>query len=168
MKTSEAGLALIRRFEGFSAMPYVCPAGYVTVGFGHVVKKGEDFKGGITQETALELLRKDVRAAEASVARLIRVPLMQPHFDALVSFTYNLGGGALQRSTMRRKINRCDFIAALPEFAKWSYAGGRKLKGLVRRRLAEAELFSLGNEAMQKTMLFTITTKESLNAKRPR
>ena len=162
MKTSDAGIALIRRFEGFSGKPYICPAGYVTVGYGHVVLKGEDFSGGVTVDQAVALLKKDITAAERSVARLIRAPLLQPHFDALVSFTYNLGGGALQRSSLRRKINRADFAAALPEFEKWVYAGGRKLKGLISRRRAEAQLFDLGNRARESNIAFIITTQKEL------
>jgi lysozyme len=85
---------------------------------------------------------EDVQTAERAVLRLITVPLTDGQFDALVSFTFNLGAGALQRSTLRRKINRGDHANVPAEFRKWVWAGGRKLEGLVRRREAEAALYS--------------------------
>jgi len=138
---SKEGLALIERFEGFAVMPYRCPAGYITVGYGHVVRAGEDFSAGLTAEAARTLLARDVQVAEAAVRRLIAVPLTQGQFDALVSFTFNLGAGALQRSTLRRKINRGDHADVPQELAKWVFAGGRALRGLVLRRKAEAALY---------------------------
>ena len=95
---SKEGLALIERFEGFAAMPYRCPAGYITVGYGHVVRAGKDFSPGIKPQAARTLLARDVQVAEAAVRRLIAVPLTDGQFDALVSFTFNLGAGALQRA----------------------------------------------------------------------
>ena len=74
--------------------------------------------------------------------RLIRVPLEDSRFDALGSFTFNLGAGALQRSTLRRKVNRQEHAAVPAEFGRWVWAGGRRLKGLVRRREAEAVLYA--------------------------
>ena len=73
--------------------------------------------------------------------RLIRVPLADGRFDALGSFTFNLGAGALQRSTLRRRVNREEHDAVPPEFRRWVWAGGRKLKGLIRRREVEAEFY---------------------------
>lgn len=81
------------------------------------------------------------RIAERAVLRLISVPLTDGQFDALVSFTFNLGAGALQRSTLRRKMNRGEAEDVPAEFMKWVWAGGRKLKGLIKRRCAEALLF---------------------------
>lgn len=135
---TQNGLDLIKRFEGFSRTVYFCPAGYPTIGYGHVVKNDEDFSAGIDEEKAEELLRQDAQIAERAVLRLINVPLTDGQFDALVSFTYNLGGGALQRSTLRRKINREEHAEVPEQFMRWVWAGGRKLKGLVRRRAAEA------------------------------
>ena len=141
---TQAGVDLIKRFEGFSHTVYICPAGYPTIGYGHVVKpqEREQFAGGITTEQAEALLRQDVQTAERAVLRLITVPLTDGQFDALVSFTFNLGAGALQRSTLRRKVNRGDHAAVPAEFRKWVWAGGRKLQGLVRRREAEADRYS--------------------------
>lgn len=102
----------------------------------------EQFKKGITEAQAKDLLRKDVQEAEHAVFRLITAPLTDNQFDALVSFTYNLGSGALQRSTLRWKVNREEHAAAPAEFMKWVWAGGRKLEGLIRRREDEANVYS--------------------------
>ena len=139
---TQNGIDLIKRFEGFSGKVYICPAGYPTIGYGHVVKPHEDFSTGIDEARAEELLRQDAVIAERAVLRLIGVPLTDGQFDALVSFTYNLGGGALQRSTLRRKINREEHAEVPEQFMRWVWAGGRKLKGLVRRREAEAIIYS--------------------------
>jgi GH24 family phage-related lysozyme (muramidase) len=140
---TQAGIDLIKQFEGFSPAIYICPAGYPTIGYGHVVKPQErqQFASGITPEQAETLLRQDVQTAERAVLRLITVPLTDGQFDALVSFTFNLGAGALQRSTLRRRVNRGDHAGVPPEFRKWVWAGGRKLQGLVRRREAEAYFY---------------------------
>lgn len=140
MKVSDRGLEVIRIFEGFSPRPYICPAGYLTIGYGHVVRPGEVFVV-IDEGKAEELLREDVRIYECKVLKLIKVPLTQGQFDALVSFTYNLGAGALQRSTLRMKLNRGEYLDAADEFPKWVWAGGRKLRGLIRRRMEERKLF---------------------------
>ena len=143
---TDEGLALIKRFEGFAPEVYICPGGWPTIGYGHVIRDDECdwFADGIDEATAEELLRRDVETAERSVLRLIRVPLADGRFDALGSFAFNLGAGALQRSTLRRKVNREEHGAVPGEFRRWVWAGGRKLKGLVRRREAEAELYARG------------------------
>lgn len=87
------------------------------------------------------LLASDVRKAEEAIGRLIAVSLRQNQFDALVSFTFNLGAAVLQRSTLRRVINRGEHEAAPAELMRWVWAGGRKLPGLVRRRAAEARMY---------------------------
>ena len=137
------GSELIKRFESFSSTIYICPAGYPTIGYGHVVRaqEKERFAGGITEPEAATLLQTDMRAAERAVLRLISVPLTEGQFDALASFTFNLGAGALQRSTLRRKINRDEHADVPAEFLKWVWAGGRKLNGLIRRRQAEAAIY---------------------------
>lgn len=137
---TDRGINLIKSFEGFSAITYIDAAGIPTIGFGHAIRKGEYFPGGITEEQATEILRRDVRHASNAVTRLIRVPLTDNQFDVLTSFTYNLGAAALQRSTLRAKINREDYDVA-SEFPKWCWAGGRKLPGLVKRRKIEAGLY---------------------------
>ena len=141
---TDEGLALVKRFEGFAPEIYVCPGGWPTIGYGHLVRDGEQdgYADGIDEATAEELLRRDVAVAERAVLRLIRVPLEDGQFDALTSFAFNLGAGALQRSTLRRKVNRGEHDAVPVEFRRWVWAGGRKLKGLIRRREAEAELYA--------------------------
>lgn len=141
MKLSDDGEELIIRFEGFSSKPYICPAGYLTVGYGHLVKPGEDFSLGISQAEAHRLLERDVQGSCNAVNRLVTVPLEQCQFDALVSFVYNLGSGSFQRSTLRQKLNREDYEGAANEFSKWVYARGVKLAGLVLRREAERRMF---------------------------
>ena len=138
------GLALIKRFEGFAPEIYICPGGWPTIGYGHVVRDEERdrFADGIDEVAAEDLLRCDVETAEQAVLRLIGVPLEDGQFDALGSFAFNLGAGALQRSTLGRKANREEHGAVPAEFGRWVFAGGRKLKGLVRRREAEAELYA--------------------------
>lgn len=140
---TERCIELIKRFEGFSPKPYLCPAGYWTIGYGHVItaQDKDNYRDPITEAEAEALLKKDVFKAEKAVLRLIKVPLTDGQFDALVDFVFNLGGGALQRSTLRAKLNRGEYLDAADEFLKWVWAGGRKLKGLVRRRIAERELF---------------------------
>ena len=95
----------------------------------------------ISESAAEALLAKDVWTAESGVLRLISVPLTDGQFDALVSFTFNLGSGALQRSTLRRKVNREEHHEVPEQLMRWVWAGGRKLKGLVRRREVEAVLY---------------------------
>ncbi len=141
---TEDGLDLIMRFEGFRPTVYICPAGWPTIGYGHVLRDSERerFSAEIDEMAAEELLRRDVETAEKAVQRLIHVPLSDGQFSALVSFVFNLGAGSLQRSTLRRKINREEYEAVQAEFRRWVWAGGRKLPGLIRRRAAEAVLFN--------------------------
>lgn len=140
---TQEGLDLIKRFEGFSPTIYICPAGYPTIGYGHVVRGDERdrFADGIDEEEASDLLQRDVRWAERGVLRLIDVPLSDGQFDALVSFTFNLGTGALQRSTLRRKVNREEHAQVPREFMRWVWAGGKRLNGLERRRRAEVKAY---------------------------
>lgn len=140
---TQRGLNLIKQFEGFSSQIYLDATGLPTIGYGHLLRTGEAelFKNGITESVAQALLIKDVMHAEQAVLRLITVPLTNGQFEALVSFTFNLGAGALQRSTLRRKVNREDHADVPTEFMRWVWAGGRKLKGLVRRRCTEANIY---------------------------
>ncbi len=146
---SAAGLALIRRWEGFRAAPYLDAAGVPTIGYGTI--RYEDgapvtlADSPITEARAEALLLAHLaRHACPSVLRLIAVSLSDPQYDALVSFTYNLGGGALQASTLRAQVNRGEYEAAGAEFPKWCWAGGHRLPGLLRRRAAERALWLQG------------------------
>ncbi len=145
-KISECGLALIMEFEGFADKIYECQGGKLTIGYGHVMSRGEiaKFSAGISKVQAIELLRQDVANAEQSVTRLISADITPWQFDALVSFTFNVGAGALQRSSLRRRVNAGQHEQAAREFMRWIFAGGRKLEGLIRRRKAEADLYSKG------------------------
>lgn len=142
MRTSSAGLNLIKRFEGFSGSPYLCPAQIWTIGYGHVILPSERAVLTLADEAAAEkLLMRDVGWAEKAVATLIAIPLRQNQFDALVCFTFNLGSGALQRSTLRRVINRGEEEAVAGQWMRFVWAGGKKVLGLVRRRVDELALY---------------------------
>lgn len=139
MRTSEKGLALIRQFEGLRLRAYRDAVNVPTIGYGHTagVKMGQE----ITRERAEELLRAEVERFEGYVDQLVTVPLTQGQFDALVAWTYNLGPGALEKSTMLRRLNAGDYASAAAELERWNRAGGQVLAGLVRRRAAERALF---------------------------
>ena len=139
MQISKAGLDLIKQFEGLYLKAYRCPAGVPTIGYGHTA--GVAMGQTITQQQADDYLRRDVRQFERAVARLVTVPLTQGQFDALVSFAFNLGEGALAQSTLLRLLNAGDYAGAAAQFDRWNKAGGRVLPGLVRRRAAERALF---------------------------
>ena len=146
-ESTQQGSKLIRFFEGFSPVRYLCPANVWTIGYGHAIRKGEKWDSPtitITEPEALELLDKDNDEAEKAVSRLIRVSLEDCQFDALVSFVYNLGGGALQRSRLRSCLNREEYYEGSLEFDKWCWGGGRKLPGLIKRRRVERILFITG------------------------
>lgn len=132
----------IESFEGIRLKPYRDLANVLTIGIGHAIKPGENYNSGITREFAEQLLQTDLRIAARSIERLITTTLTDNQFTSLLSFVFNLGGGALQRSTLRKKINRGDPIDEIcAEFLKWRFAGGKPIKGLLRRRIAESQLF---------------------------
>ena len=138
---TQRGLDFIKQFEAFSEYPYYCPANKLTIGYGHVMLESETITEPLSEEDGELLLKKDVQSAERAILRNINVPLSDGQFDALVSFTFNCGAGALQRSTLRMKINREEYGEAAEEFPKWCKMGGKTSKGLLRRRLAEKEIF---------------------------
>ena len=144
-RMTDEGLDLIKLYEGYSSPPYLCPANHWTIGYGAIWgmddKRVTEDHPDINEDQADYLLRRDVKKSEMAVLRHIRVPLEDGQFNALCSFVFNLGSGALQSSTLRRKINRGDYIGAANEFPRWVFAGGRKLKGLVRRREHERLMF---------------------------
>ncbi len=140
---TQNGINLIKAFEGFEPKIYLDSAGFPTIGYGHLLRKGEDemFKNGISPEAGEALLIKDVLFAEQAVLRLTRVPLTDGQFDAFTSFTFNLRSGALQRSTLCRKVNREEHEDVPEQLMHWVWAGGRRLRGPVRRREAEARSY---------------------------
>ena len=145
MKTSDMGLSLIKSFEGFSAKPYLCPAGVPTIGYGATYYPDgrrvtmQDRPVTVAQATAM--LRSMLASYEAGVSRYVLVPLTQGQYDALVSFAYNLGLAALKSSTLLRLVNARDWRGAAAQFPRWNRAGGKVLPGLTRRREAERKLF---------------------------
>lgn len=148
MKTGQKGIELIKKYEGYKPTSYICPAGKETIGYGHVIKPQENFRA-ITQQEAEEILQEDLIIAENAISRFIKAKLIQEQFDALVSFTFNLGASNLEKSTLRNKINNLDYAAAPAEFNKWCFTDGKKLAGLIVRRKEEADLFAYGTKLMQ-------------------
>lgn len=149
MKTSPAGLALIKRFEGCRLKAYRCPAGVLTVGFGHTSAAGAPAVTAglrITQAEADAILVRDLAKYEAPVLRAVKRPLTQGQFDALVSLCYNIGPGNLAKSSVVRLLNAGDVQGAAKAFMSWTKAtvkGQRvTLPGLVTRRKAEVALFA--------------------------
>ncbi|HAS0833207.1 TPA: lysozyme [Enterobacter cloacae] len=144
MQTSEKGIALIKQFEGCKLTAYQDSVGVWTIGYGWTKPvDGKPIRAGMTikQETAERLLKTGLVSYESDVSRLVKVGLTQGQFDALVSFTYNLGARSLSTSTLLRKLNAGDYAGAADEFLRWNKAGGKVLKGLTRRREAEHALF---------------------------
>lgn len=139
MRTGRDGVELIRHFEGCRFDAYLCPAGVWTIGYGHTadVKEGDR----VDQEAAEAFLIEDLEKFEQAVAQLVEVPLTQQQFDALVSWTFNLGAGNLAESTLLRKLNNYQYAEVPEQMMRWVRAGGQVLDGLVRRRAAEAALF---------------------------
>jgi len=164
-KTNKLGIELIKKYEGFVPCVYLDCAEFLTIGYGHLCKEGDFYLRGksllmikkmylrdrreiekmteISKSDAEELLKKDLIIAEQGVNKLIKVSLNLNQFSALVSFVFNLGVGALQRSTLRQKLNRVEYFSVPSEMMRWVYAGGLKRKGLIKRRLEEALLFNL-------------------------
>ena len=140
IKTSDEGIELIKRWEGLRTTAYLCPANVWTVGYGHtrLARKGMT----ITHERAEELLKQDLVRFEDAVEKFVSVPITQNQFDALVSFTFNVGINAFKSSTLLRKLNRGNYEGASKEFHRWVHGGGKRLRGLVRRRDEESRLFN--------------------------
>jgi lysozyme len=147
MKLSDNGLRLIVGFEGKHRalgdgryIAYRCPAGVWTIHAGVT----EGIKAGMicTEAEGEAMFRRELEKHEAAVTRLVKVHLNQNQADALISFSYNCGSGALEKSTLLRKVNAGDFEGAQREFAKWNKGGGKVLNGLVARRAREAALFA--------------------------
>ena len=139
MKISGEGIALIKIFEGCKLESYRCAANVVTIGYGHIKTAKEGMV--ITQEEAEDLLMQDIKTYEKGVIDLVQVDLKQCEFDALVSFSFNLGLGSLKSSTLLKRINAKDWADVPHQIKRWNKANGEVLEGLVRRREAEATLW---------------------------
>ncbi|NJL51166.1 MAG: lysozyme [Hydrococcus sp. SU_1_0] len=139
MKLSEAGLSLIKSFEGLRLAAYQCSAGVWTIGYGHTktAKPGKC----ITLEQANKLLTEDVVGFEQAVRMLVKVPLNQNQFDALVSFAFNVGVSGFQNSQLLVSLNKGHYSVAAKQLMRWVHAGKVRIPGLVRRRQREYDLF---------------------------
>src|SRR4030095_9272186 len=151
---SSAGVELIKNFEGFVPKLYNDPVGHCTVGYGTLVHKGncdgsaseQPYAGGVTKEKATELLTQEASEFAKTINEKVTVQLNQNQFDALVSFVYNVGAGNFQNSTLLKLLNQGKYDSVPTELKKWTK--GRQngqlveLPGLVKRRAAEADLFT--------------------------
>lgn len=145
MNTSTAGLRLIMQSEGCYLTAYKCPAGVLTIGYGHTSAAGspEVHPGQkITQDEAVAILKLDVLSFEHYVTESVKVPLTQNEFDALVSFVFNVGPGNFRKSSLLKKLNKGDKASVPAELLRWDRAGKKVLPGLTKRRQAEAALWS--------------------------
>ena len=144
MKMSADGLALVKEFEGLRLKAYKCPALVWTIGYGHTSSAGAPIVTSdleITRDEAEEVLKRDMGQYEDGVRKLVTIGITQGQFDALVDFAYNAGVGALQKSTLLKRVNAGKFDEVPAEFMKWTKGGGKELPGLVRRRRAEVKLW---------------------------
>jgi lysozyme len=139
LSVSQTGIDMIKGFEGFRSYPYTCPGGALTIGYGTTMKPGEFTS--VTKEQAEALLRKSIVGFERSIKKLVTVPLSQNQYDALVSFTYNVGAGALKRSTLLKNLNSGDYTGAADELLRFTRSNGKVLEGLEKRRQKERTLF---------------------------
>lgn len=140
IKMNDAGLKLLKSFEGCSLVAYKDIVGKWTIGFGHCDAKLSE-NDSITQEQADELLQKDLGHFEEEVRQILEVDVSENQFAALVCFAYNVGLGSLYHSHLLSKLNSGDISGAADEFLRWDRAGGVVVPGLLRRREAERNLF---------------------------
>lgn len=144
MRLSQAGLQLIKKSEGFRSRTYQDVAGFSTIGYGHRLLRHESFPDAISEAQALDLLAADVHRAEQAVERLVKVPLTQGQFDALVDFCFNLGAGRLASSTLLKALNAGRYTDAGEQLLRWDLAAGQVSPGLKTRREAELQLWESG------------------------
>ncbi len=141
MELSAAGLNLLKRSEGFRSRVYNDVAGVPTIGWGHRLLHPDSFPDGVDEKLAVHILACDVDDAEEAVLRLVKVPLTQGQFDALVDFTFNLGQGRLASSTLLKELNAGHYDSAAQELLRWDHAGAVELASLKARREAEFALW---------------------------
>jgi len=155
MQMSENGLELLKQWEGFKLTVYNDSAGLPTIGVGHLITQSErnsgniiingvavKYAGGLTDQQVVDLLSQDVQPAEESVNNGVKVPLNQNQFDALVSFTFNVGGGAFAGSTLLKVLNQKQYTEVPNQLLRWTKAGGQVVQGLVNRRQNEIKLWN--------------------------
>jgi lysozyme len=141
MNISDAGLRLIKQFEGFRSHVYLDVTGHPTIGYGHKLLPHEVFPAGVTEPGASALLERDAQTAEREVASQVKAQLTQGQFDALVDFVYNLGSGRLAGSTLLQLIDAGQYEAAGAQLLRWDKADGAENAGLHTRRQAELVLW---------------------------
>lgn len=169
MKLSKACINLVKSYEGYhkklpngGCTTYYCPASVLTIGYGCTegITAGEVW----THAQAIEALRRELEKHEAAVNKLVTAEISQNAFDALVSFSYNCGSGALSKSSLLKKVNKGDMAGAAAEFHKWNKGGGKVLPGLVRRRAQEAELFLTPDASTEPAMAQAVDTPAPVKA----
>jgi lysozyme len=143
MRISPNGLRFLMQAEDTILHIYKDAAGYPTIGTGHLIRKGEDYSRGLTTEQAQDLLQSDLVRFEDAVNRLVKVPLTQSQYDALVSFAFNVGVAAFKASTLLKKLNTGDYESIPGQLMRWTKAGGKELSGLVARRQNEVKLWEV-------------------------
>ncbi len=140
LKTSQAGIELIKHFEGFRATPYLDAGGKLTIGYGHLIRRG-DFFDKISEKEAARILEVDIAIAEGIVKKYVKRPLNVNQFSALVSLVYNIGERQFRESRLLRMINESRDDQLVMEFFRWRHVNKRELDGLIRRREAEVRLY---------------------------
>lgn len=141
MELSAAGLELVKRSEGFRGQVYKDMAGLLTIGYGHKLLAHESFPEGITEPQAVDLLARDLHSAELYVTHMVKVPITQGQFDALVDFCFNMGAARLASSTLLTVLNHGRYQDAAEQLLRWDIAGGEVSQGLKTRREAELQLW---------------------------
>jgi lysozyme len=149
MQLSAAGLELVKRSEGFREQVYKDIAGLLTIGYGHKLLTHESFPNGINDAQAVALLARDLHGAELYVTHLVKVPLTQGQFDALVDFCFNMGAARLASSTLLTVLNHGRYQDAAEQLLRWDIAGGEVSQGLKTRREAELQLWHNSEVAQQ-------------------
>jgi len=146
MNISQNGLEFIKKYEGFQSKPYICPAGKLTIGYGHVISPHEQFNTTITEKDADRIFLNDLKITDTTIVKAVNAPLTQGQYDALVSLVYNWGGSSFRASTGLKKLNALDYSRAAFEFFDPKQGvvrvRGKIMRGLVNRRQAELRLWN--------------------------
>jgi lysozyme len=155
MQMSEHGLDLLKQWEGFESKVYKDSAGLATIGVGHLLTKSKlspgtivingvpvQYAAGLSDQQVLDLLSQDVNPASQTVTTNVNVTLSQNQFDALTSFTFNVGGGAFTGSTLLKLLNQGQYDQVPDQLRRWNKAGGKVVQGLVNRRENEIKLWN--------------------------
>jgi len=167
-KIAKPGLDLIKSFEGLYLTAYLDIVGVPTIGYGcteGVTKEDVKNKRTITEAEAEAMMMSELAKFERGVEACVKVPINQNQFDALVSFSYNLGLGSLQKSTLLKLLNAGDVSGAAEQFLRWNKAGGKEVRGLTRRREAERSLFLKSDTALGSSLLPSGPSEEEINKK---